>query len=369
MPPKENKNNNLTDVNSLKIGIDPVFKGVPNQQQNATTPNIGAGAFNILNNQKYTPSQTAPTPQPIPVANPNSPKSIVRTYKGDLESAIQNNHLSSINIAIAENQKMHNQIQAEQKQPEVAAPSEYSKNKIIIFISVILIALGIIGVIVAFILTSSGSNPVAQVQELPALITTEYKDELSLNTVPKGKLLEILSAKLNDSQITVNKLYNTYITSGTSTSRKLITAGEFAAQTGFNMPDILKRTLLPDYMLGAYSFGKNLPFIIFKSTYFENAYAGMLSWEINLKKDLLILFRLPGYENGGGLIADLTPTDNKKFEDGVIVNKDVRILKDEKNNVILLYGIIDKETIIITVNDTAFKEIINRLNKEKSLKR
>jgi len=369
MPPEENKNNNISDVNSLRIGIDPVFKGAPVQQKNTTTANIGAGAFNILNNQKYTPSQTAPSPQSIPVTNPNTQKSIVRTYKGDLESAIQNNHLSSINIAIAENQKMHSQIQAEQKQPEPAAPAEYSKNKIIIFISIILIVLGIIGVIVAFIFTSGGGSPVTQVQELPSLITTEHKDELSLNTIPKGKLLETLSAKLNDSQITVNKLYNTYITTGTSTARRLITAGEFVTQTGFNMPDILKRTLLPDYMIGTYSFGKNLPFIIFKTSYFENAYAGMLSWEVNLKKDLLILFKLPGYENGGGLIADLTPTDNKKFEDGVIVNKDVRILRDENNNVILLYGIIDKETIIITVNETAFKEIIDRLNKEKTLKR
>ena len=53
----------------------------------------------------------------------------------------------------------------------------------------------------------------------------------------------------------------------------------------------------------------------------------------------------------------------------MIVNKDVRILRDDNGNMILLYGIVDKETIIITVNDTAFKEIITRLNKEKTLKR
>ena len=87
------------------------------------------------------------------------------------------------------------------------------------------------------------------------------------------------------------------------------------------------------------------------------------------QKDFQILFRLPGYEKAGGILDQLTPMVAKKFEDGVIVNKDVRILRDDNGNMILLYGIVDKETIIITVNDTAFKEIITRLNKEKTLKR
>jgi hypothetical protein len=126
---------------------------------------------------------------------------------------------------------------------------------------------------------------------------------------------------------------------------------------------------LPDFMVGTFSFGKNLPFIILKTSYFENAYAGMLSWENDLEKDFQVLFRLTGYQTAGGILAELTPTTIKKFSDSVIVNKDVRILKDETGQIMLLYGIIDKETIIITVNDTAFKEILTRLNNEKTLKR
>jgi hypothetical protein len=137
----------------------------------------------------------------------------------------------------------------------------------------------------------------------------------------------------------------------------------------FKIPEILKRTLLPDFMVGTFSFGKNLPFIILKTSYFENAYAGMLSWENDLEKDFQVLFRLTGYQTAGGILAELTPTTIKKFSDSVIVNKDVRILKDETGQIMLLYGIIDKETIIITVNDTAFKEILTRLNNEKTLKR
>jgi len=352
--------------NKLKIGLDPVFKS--NQNQNNTTQNIGAGAYNILNNQKYSPSKPTTPISQTPEASSNAPKSIVRTYKGDLATAIAVNHLSSINIAIAENQKMQEQIRAQEKmEPQVEA-GDYSKSKVITFISIILVVIGLVAIGYVYF-TSTSSNNVAPVQELPSLITTEYKDELNTTNIVKNKFVSALSSRINDTQIQVNNLYNPYITVGTSTGRRLVTASEFVTLMNWKMPDLIKRTLLPDFIVGMYSFGENLPFVILKTSYFENAYAGMLQWEPDMEKDFQVIFRLPGYENVGGLAAELTPTTVKKFSDSVIVNKDVRIMRDEKEVIMLLYSIIDKETIIITVDDIAFKEIINRLNKEKTLKR
>ncbi len=364
MPPEENK---------LKIGLDPVFKSTPNQSQNNTSPNIGAGAYNILNNQKYTSGQTTPIqPFKLPENNQGTPKSIVRTFKGDMESAIAANHLSSINIAIAENQKMQEKIRTEQKEEpaeQTASTSNYSKSKIFIFVSLLLIVSGIIGVSAVYIMRGFSTTQTNRVQELPSLITTEYKDELNTSSIIKGKLVSALGSKLSDIQVPDNNFYNTYLTIGTGTERRLVTGTEFVSLTGLKMPDIIRRTLLPDFMVGMYSYGTNLPFVIFKTSYFENAYAGMLQWESDLEKDFQTLFKLPGYESAGSLITALTPATAKVFSDGVIVNKDVRILRNDKGEMILLYGIIDKETIIITINDVAFKEIINRLNKEKTLRR
>ena len=363
MPPKENKN---IPLDTFKVGnIDPIFRSTASQQR-SSQPAVPANAFNVLNNQQYVPStgpSTINTPKPAPTINP---KSIVRTYKGDLESAISANHLSSVNIAIAENQKMHSQIQPEQT--VMPAPSDYSKNKIIIFVSLILIILGAAGVGITFMIKSQNSAPAVQMQEVPSLITAEFKDELNTSTVAPTQIVSALSSKLNTSQITVNNFDNIYLTAGTSTGRRLINSSEFVSLMNFRMPDILKRSLQPSYMVGTYSFSKNLPFIIFKATSFESSYAGMLDWEKILARDFQLLFHLPGYENNN-VLADLNPTAVKNFEDSVIVNKDVRLLRDDAGQIILLYGIIDKETIIITVTDTAFKEIMNRLNKEKALQR
>lgn len=357
MPPEDNK---------FKIGIDPIFKGNTDQSKKPAGEN--PSAFNVLNNQQYVPGRPNDFSNQGQIPNKtNENKSIIRTFKSDVESAILTNHLSSINIAIAENQKKQEQLKIEETAPEIR--NSFSKGKIIIFISTILILAGVLALGVTFIFNRQNSRTDLPVQELPSLITTEYKDELNASLLPKNKFASTLGSKINDIQIPVNNLYNPYITTGTSTNRRLITATEFTALMNFKMPDIIKRTLLPDFMVGMYAFGKNLPFLILKSSYFENAYAGMFEWEKYLEKDFQVLFRFSGYENAGKLLEELTPTNQRKFEDAVIINKDVRVLKNAEGEMTLLYGIIDKETIVITVSDTAFKEVINRLNKEKGLKR
>ena len=230
--------------------------------------------------------------------------------------------------------------------------------------------MGIAGVGITYLIKNKGNTTITTPQILSSFITTEYKDELKTDTVIKGKFINALSSRLNDTQIPVNNLYNIYLTTtSTSTTRKILNSNDFIKLAGFKMPDIIKRTILPDFMVGMFSFGENFPFIIFRSSYFENAYAGMLDWEKDLEKDVQVLFRLSGYENSGNILSELSAPNTKKFEDLVIVNKNVRLIRNEKGEIILLYAIIDKETIIITVNERTFKEIVDRLNKEKGLKR
>ncbi len=346
----------------IKTNLDPIFTG-----QKPVDKTVPASAYNTLTNQEYVPSQPTIRPAPLPEKNlkPTN-KSLVRTYKSDVESAIKNDHVSSINIAMAENEKMRKKIEGEATK---ITPSEYSKNKIIIFISLALVFVGVIGLIIVLIVKNQSSVPVAQVQEMPALITAEYKDELNTDVIVKGNFNRALSSRLNDIQIAVNNFYSPYITTGATSTKRLITASEFVTLAGFKIPDVVKRNLQPDFMVGMYAFSQNLPFIIFKTSSFENTYAGMLDWEKDLENDLQVIFRLPGYENNGGLLNALNPTTQRKFEDKVIVNKDVRLIHGIDGKTELLYSILDKDTIIITVNDVAFKEIVNRLNKEKGLKR
>lgn len=377
MPPEENTNKNNLPLGAFRVGIDPVFKGNPVTQTRSSIPGFtgmshpveAGGAYDVLNNQKYVPSQpTTPTPPRQTISETTNAKSIIRTYKGDLESAIQANHLSSINIAIAENEKMHNQI----KPGSVAENNggEYSKSKILIFISLVFIFAGGVGLGITFFLKNPVANIVNVIQtpELPALITAELKEEVNVNSIIKDKFIITLSDKLSNTVIPANNFLNAYVTVGTSTKRLAQTA-EFIKLLNFKIPDLMRRTLLVDFMVGSYSVTGNIPFLILKTSSSENTYAGMLTWEKDMEEDFKILFKLPGYEKIASVKELVTPGVVRKFEDAVIVNKDVRLLRGENKQIILLYSLIDKESVVITTDTQALKDIIVRLNKEKTLKR
>lgn len=362
MPPEENK---------LKVDIDPVFRGSQTRPQNNQDNSATTGAYGILNNQQYTTDQNQipRTTNLSPTSNKtnNEKKSIVRTYKDDIASAIQANHLSSINIAIAENEKMHSKIESPSEEESEELNSPYSKSKILVLISVILVIIGIVAIATTYFLAKEESAPVVKSQVLTSLITTEYKDELDTNTVVRDRFVSALSSRVNDVKIPANNIYNVYITAGTSSAKRLISAKEFVTLAELGMPDMINRTLVNEFMVGMFSSVQNLPFVIFKTSSFENTYAGMFEWERKLERDFSSLFRLN--INTDYIATSSTPSPVRKFEDGVIVNKDIRLLRNQEGKIIFLYAILDKDTIVITVNDSVFKEIVSRLNKEKGLKR
>jgi hypothetical protein len=343
----------MPPIEPVKTDLDPVFTG-----QQPTAKPVSTGAYNVLNNQQYVPSQTTSSTgnstAKLAEQIEARPKSIIRTYQGDMASAIEKDHLSSINIAIAENDKMRQQIQTQPA--ETIGAGEYSKSRVLIFVSLLLILIGVGAMVAIFIFRSPQTTPTVSTPTIATLITAEFKDELKIESVATNRLANVLSSRLNDLQIPSGNFYSPYLMTGTSSNQRSLTALEFITLAGLKTPDLIKRALQPSFMIGTYSLDKNLPFLILKTSAFENTYAGMLEWEKDLLGDFEVLFRL-------------APLTGVKFEDKVIINKDVRLIRDADQKIVLLYSLADKETVIITTSDLAFREIVNRLNKEKGLQR
>jgi hypothetical protein len=110
-------------------------------------------------------------------------------------------------------------------------------------------------------------------------------------------------------------------------------------------------------MLGTYGADKS-PFLIFKTEFHENAFAGMLDWEQTISRDLTPLFGTAVLDEGRPLNA---PTDSF-FVDRIIQNKDTRILIDLTGEERLLYSFIDTRTLVIATNRNTFLEILTRAN-------
>ncbi|MEI6528368.1 MAG: hypothetical protein WCO10_01705 [bacterium] len=355
------------DDDLYKSEIDPIFQKQA-ADQNKPKENftqIKTGVYSVLQNQQYVPEKKI-NPQPEPAANPspaNAPsqsRPIIRTYKSDIQDIMKTDHVSSVNIAIAETEKMRSKIQSSVIEE---AKKESNITTVILTISLILV---IVAIGIIFLVFSGNTNPATQSQTVTpiSLFTAERNQEINVASSTAMMLGTTIRTQIKNSTISVNSVENIFLTQNTTAGKTLLSTSDLVSVLNLTLPDILERSLTSDYMIGFFAFGQNLPFLILKTSSFENAYAGMLQWEKNIRSDLATIFSLPTET-----VSLTSQTNTKGFEDKVVANNDTRILKDNYGQTILLYSIIGKDTIIISTSEVSFKEVLARLNREKSLSR
>jgi hypothetical protein len=111
--------------------------------------------------------------------------------------------------------------------------------------------------------------------------------------------------------------------------------------------------------------GNQSPFFILSVASFGDTFAGMLSWEPRMPRDLSKLF-LPYPVS---VTATTTSKDAVKtplvssaaFFDATIANHDVRVYRDSEGRDVLLYGYWNQTTLVIARDAAAFTEIVGRL--------
>jgi hypothetical protein len=141
---------------------------------------------------------------------------------------------------------------------------------------------------------------------------------------------------------------------GTTTQGEVIDAETFARRLPSTMQSWLSASFYKEFAFGYHILGTPEPFIIFKTSSYENGFAGMLKWESTLKDDIAKLRLSPST----AVISTSTPL---VFQDVIISNKDVRVLRDSRGIPIVMYSLPDQQTIVIATNETTLKEIFSRL--------
>ena len=88
------------------------------------------------------------------------------------------------------------------------------------------------------------------------------------------------------------------------------------------------------------------PIIIFEFTDADTALGGFLAWEKTMAEDLREIYLI-------------TQLDNLTFSDSRIGNKDVRVLTASTGQVLAVYGIVSRNTAIITDSPETFTRVLN----------
>ncbi len=300
------------------------------------------------------------------------PKSVIqkpiRTYESDLAEVFLKKDTSVMKMAIAENKK------EDETESEIITNkpnnSSNSKKYYLLLISLILIIVGMGGGYYLYLQSPLAIKTIIKDNsKYISIINSDSTKMFPIGNTKGNNLAENVKNELMNISGDQYKINELIITENISSTTKKVSISKFIELVSIDMPDILNRSLKNNWMIGSLiANSEKSPFIILKSDFFQNSYAGMLKWEITMVDDLAILFNYKDRARPQNITSTSTLisyfTIKGKFEDKIILNRDVREFINEAGELLILYSFVDKDTLIITTSEDVLKEIINRIEKQ-----
>jgi len=276
---------------------------------------------------------------------PNPDLKSLRTFQGDMQEHIEVKKETVATIALAEQKKKIEHNEPTYTEPEVRSKKTGSRGGLFVIFGILaLIIGGVISGVMYFLQTETDTTLAPTIEK--TLISYTDKKEVMLPTISAQTLASSLLQEKATYQAAANSvLYLRFSQGGTAVLNTTL-FDTIAVHAG----DALKRNI-EDGMVGIYSLDTTELFFILKPDDFGIVYSGMLEWESTLGSDMSLFFPL---------LQKHLESNPSVFTDETYKNKDVRVIRNENGALVLLYGFIDKDTLVITANEKIFEAILNR---------
>lgn len=276
--------------------------------------------------------------------NPEEKKPIkaLRTYAGDVEEALSKTKSSAATIMIAEEKRR-------EEKPELA-PVRRSQatetNRLFLVLGTLMLFLAVSVIGGVYYLKSNEKVEIKS--QANALLTFSKEAKVVATNSTRDTLLQKIVFEKDGFNMPANSILyiNTADKDGAS-----VPATDVLTTLSKRIPADLARSFDGKYMFGVLSYDTNAMFLILKTSDYPIAYSGMLKWETDLINDMGRIFSIP---------QNLVGSEDAHFIDEEYKNKDLRVLRDSNNKPVLLYTFIDRNTIIITINEDILSAILNK---------
>lgn len=321
------------------------------------------------------------TPKISPDGQGSSPKITfkqkpIRTYESDIAEALANRKASVATIAIAESQKKEgvqrivNTAPAQEKE-ERTNWWPIVKHFFFLLLSIVLITGGIGGGYYLY-LQSPIANPVPEapvVIKVPSVIDSDKQVTFNLDGIPRDNIINQINFEANKSPLPKGQILEMLLKEKKGGEDVTISGAGFLNKIGISIPDVLLRSIKDRWMFGIYTEkdSQRTPFVVLTTDFFQNTFAGMLAWEKTMPDDLSELFRYKDRvreaDNASSTISSYFGITGD-FIDRQLRNRDIREFRDRRGNLLFLYAFIDEKTLMITSTESAFMDIIDRIEKQ-----
>jgi hypothetical protein len=271
----------------------------------------------------------------------------VRTYRADVQELIAKKQITRTHVAIAEEERRRalgeSAVWVEEKQATL----------IPLYIAGLLLLLGL-GVLLYELAGTyfPSINKERAVQEFT--VQGEESRTVFLSQFTRQELVNGIRVVARKEKIAQGKIIRMGFVAKTGTTTLPLPRKTFFQSIEGTIPDILSRSLSGDYEGGLVNVGETKGYYIFHTTYYENSVVGLLDWEKNLPYDL--------YPFVDPLRAEIvTAPEDGSWRAELWKGYDLRVFTTGNGRVGLVYGWINKKTLVIAGNIQAFMQIVSHI--------
>lgn len=288
------------------------------------------------------------TPQPSSPQTPPQPPAVstlktFRSYASDMAEAVRKQQGSVMKIAMAEQEK---------KKREVDNVRPTSKKNILFSLGALAVAALAVGAIYFGFFASKRPATIAPSTTVRDESFIAYDTSVAIDVTNKETLQSsVASALAAPHELGSITLFAPKVAVPPEEGMPLYIANLIT----LDFTAALRRSLTNDFAFGIHTWEGNEPFMIFTSDSFDTAFVGLIDAERTLYSDIAELFDLPATDADGSAFAD------KAFVDDVIMNHDIRAIKNSLGENIFFYAITNDGHIIFARSDATFVEIMNRI--------
>ncbi len=272
---------------------------------------------------------------------------LVQTYAEDMAQVLADDKSGLVKKII------HGEEEHEKEKRNLSPES--AKNRLYMIIGLLFILLGL-GTLFFFFGKKEAPTIAVERQFVP-LIFSDASTSIDIDGLTKEKISQAVANAVLKTEVKAGGVEGIYLVLG----KRDVGLREFTSliQGNFVVPG--SKLLVDDrFLMGALNTktGVTTPggdfFMLLKMRSLTDIFDAMRSWEAKMFFDLQGFFGIEvSSENKYLLTAD--------FEDGIIENKNARILYDKDKEIVMLYIFADDNSVVITSTEAAAREIMTRL--------